>query len=107
MQTPTNVILTGLALIDLLVMSEYIPYDIITYLIDFPTPPPEPQKYTKLYRAVFIIFHTHFHCVVHSIASWLHVLLAFWRYQMVRCVALMLDRGEHVSVAQLVEQSRR
>lgn len=84
MLTPSNIILTGLAITDLLVMVEYIPYSIITYITDFPTDPPAPQKYKALWRAAYVIFHTHYHFVMHSISGWLHVLLAFWRFRIVR-----------------------
>ncbi|KAK6637426.1 hypothetical protein RUM44_007843 [Polyplax serrata] len=70
MKTHTNLILTGLAIADLLVMVEYIPFSYYFYI--------QPKKYTYN-LAVFILFHANFSQVCHTISIWLTVILAVWR----------------------------
>lgn len=76
MVSPTNAILTGLAVTDLLVMVEYIPYTMHQYV----------WKWSSLTArfswgwAVFILFHAHFGQVFHTISIGLTVTLAVWRY---------------------------
>lgn len=77
MRWPTNLILTGLAVADLLVMLEYIPFIFHRYLND------EGKKYIDNYSynwAVFTIFHAQFSQVFHFISCCLTVILAIWRY---------------------------
>ncbi|KAJ8879760.1 hypothetical protein PR048_020368 [Dryococelus australis] len=72
MSSPTNAILTGLAVADLLVMLEYIPFVGHTFL---------PYRQRLSYGwAVFVLFHSNFTQVCHTIAIWLTVILAVWRY---------------------------
>ncbi|RZF42710.1 hypothetical protein LSTR_LSTR001505 [Laodelphax striatellus] len=75
MYSPTNAILTGLAIADLLVMLEYIPFTLHMYLL---SRPPE-VRYTYGWAA-FVMFHSNFTQVGHSISIWLTVTLAVWRY---------------------------
>ncbi|ODM95268.1 Sex peptide receptor [Orchesella cincta] len=71
MINPTNIILTGLALADLLNMMEYVPYAI--YMTYF--------KHEKTYGwAMFVLMHSNFSQVCHTISIWLNVTLAVWRY---------------------------
>lgn len=77
MRWPTNFILTGLAVADLFVMLEYIPYASFAYL--------EPQsrmtiKYFSYGRSVYMMFHASFAQVCHFISCCLTVILAIWRY---------------------------
>ncbi|KAJ8928493.1 hypothetical protein NQ314_018948 [Rhamnusium bicolor] len=77
MRWPTNLILTGLAVADLLVMLEYIPFTFHRYLNE------EKRKYIDNYSynwAVFTIFHALFSQVFHFISCCLTVILAIWRY---------------------------
>ncbi|XP_043281381.1 G-protein coupled receptor dmsr-1-like isoform X2 [Venturia canescens] len=75
MSSPTNAILTGLAVADLLVMMEYIPYASHMYLYH------RPRRDTYTYGwAVFVFFHSIFTQVCHTISIWLTVTLAIWRY---------------------------
>ncbi|XP_042222561.1 G-protein coupled receptor dmsr-1-like [Homarus americanus] len=76
MVSPTNAILTGLAVTDLLVMVEYIPYTMHQYVW-------QGRPLTSQYSwgwAVFVLFHAHFAQVFHTISIWLTVTLAVWRY---------------------------
>lgn len=75
MRWPTNLILTGLAIADLLVMLEYIPFTYHRYLND--------RKFVTNYTynwAVFMSFHALFSQVFHFISCSLTVILAIWRY---------------------------
>ncbi|XP_063972209.1 G-protein coupled receptor dmsr-1-like isoform X2 [Diachasmimorpha longicaudata] len=75
MSSPTNAILTGLAVADLLVMLEYIPYASHMYLYH------RSRKDTYSYGwAVFVLVHSIFTQVCHTISIWLTVTLAIWRY---------------------------
>ncbi|XP_071533023.1 G-protein coupled receptor dmsr-1-like isoform X2 [Panulirus ornatus] len=76
MKSPTNAILTGLAVTDLLVMVEYIPYTMHQYVW-------RGRSLASQYSwgwAVFVLFHAHFAQVFHTISIWLTVTLAVWRY---------------------------
>ncbi|XP_071566171.1 G-protein coupled receptor dmsr-1 [Temnothorax nylanderi] len=75
MQSPTNMILTGLAVADLLVMIEYIPYAIHMYLYQ------RSRKDTFTYGwTIFVLFHSNFTQVCHTTSIFLTVTLAVWRY---------------------------
>ncbi|OXU22670.1 hypothetical protein TSAR_008552 [Trichomalopsis sarcophagae] len=75
MSSPTNAILTGLAVADMLVMIEYIPYAVHSYLYH------RPKRETYTYAwTVFVLFHSNFAQVFHTISIWLTVTLAVWRY---------------------------
>lgn len=78
MRSPTNAILTGLAIADLLVMIDYIPFACIGYIL--------PQlNYSKEEQltyswAWYVLFHSIFAQILHTTAIWLTVTLAIWRY---------------------------
>lgn len=79
MRSPTNAILTGLAIADLLVMIDYIPYSVIDTIL------PKMYKYSREERlnyhfAFIILSHSIFAQVFHTISIWLTVTLAVWRY---------------------------
>lgn len=77
MRWPTNYILTGLAVADLLVMIEYIPFAIHHYVRN------EHRYYIQHYTygwGVFMAFHGGFTIVFHFISCCLTVILAIWRY---------------------------
>ncbi|XP_026757699.2 G-protein coupled receptor dmsr-1-like isoform X2 [Galleria mellonella] len=75
MTSPTNSILTGLAVADLLVMLEYIPYALhMNIKIG-----PQVNKNTYAWT-VFVYFHSIFSQTFHTISIWLAVTLAVWRY---------------------------
>ncbi|BFF99014.1 uncharacterized protein DMAD_07020 [Drosophila madeirensis] len=77
MRSPTNAILTGLAVADLAVMLEYIPYTIHDYILSASLP---REKQLSYQWACFIKFHSVFPQVLHTISIWLTVTLAVWRY---------------------------
>lgn len=75
MRGPTNAILTGLAVADMLVMIEYIPYAVHTHLYH------RPKRDTFTFAwAWFVLVHSNFAQVFHTISIWLTVTLAVWRY---------------------------
>ncbi|XP_031848229.1 G-protein coupled receptor dmsr-1 isoform X1 [Nomia melanderi] len=75
MRSPTNIILTGLALADLLVMIDYIPYAFHLYLYR------RSRKDKFSYGwAIFVLFHSNFAQVCHTISICLTLILAVWRY---------------------------
>lgn len=76
MRSPTNLILTGLAVADLLVMLEYIPYASHMYLL---TNRPRLEQFSYGW-SLFVLFHSIFTQVCHTISIWLTVTLAVWRY---------------------------
>ncbi|XP_067013701.2 G-protein coupled receptor dmsr-1 [Anabrus simplex] len=78
MISPTNAILTALAVADLLVMLEYIPFACHQYL-----PHKKNRKFQDRYSygwTWFVLFHSNFAQVCHTISIWLTVTLAVWRY---------------------------
>ncbi|KAH8278273.1 hypothetical protein KR044_009432 [Drosophila immigrans] len=77
MRSPTNAILTGLAVADLAVMLEYIPYTVHDFILTDSLPREEKLSYSW---ACFIKFHSIFAQVLHTISIWLTVTLAVWRY---------------------------
>ncbi|CAG2111821.1 unnamed protein product, partial [Medioppia subpectinata] len=76
MISPTNAILTGLAVADMLVMTTYFPYSIHNFIRYGLT---ESEKYSKGW-AIFTLIHAHSSIVSHTISIWLTVILAVWRY---------------------------
>uniref|UniRef100_A0A1A9X0D9 G-protein coupled receptors family 1 profile domain-containing protein n=1 Tax=Glossina brevipalpis TaxID=37001 RepID=A0A1A9X0D9_9MUSC len=77
MRSPTNAILTGLAVADLAVMLEYIPYTTHDYILEESLPREQRLTYSW---ACFIKFHSIFTQLLHTISIWLTVTLAVWRY---------------------------
>lgn len=76
MISPTNAVLTGLAVTDLLVMVEYIPYTMHSYVWQGR---PLASHYSWGW-AVFVLFHAQFGQVFHTISIMLTIILAVWRY---------------------------
>lgn len=74
MRGPTNFILTSLAVADVLVMLEYIPF---AYLHDKST---SSSHYFTYSFAAFIIFHALFTQSFHFISCCITIILAVWRY---------------------------
>lgn len=75
---PINRILTALAIADMLVMLEYVPYACYAYLV-LPG-----ELYMPYNWAVFVLFHSHFTQVLHTISIGLTLVLAVWRYIAIR-----------------------
>lgn len=78
MRSPTNAILTGLAIADLLVMLDYIPFNINEYMFKHFEFGREGQR--SYVWAVVIYFHAYFSQTGHTISIFLTVTLAVWRY---------------------------
>ncbi|XP_050056613.1 G-protein coupled receptor dmsr-1-like isoform X3 [Aphis gossypii] len=77
MVSPTNAILTGLAVADLLVMVEYVPFAYHMYLR--PTNYPRADRFSYNW-SLFVLLHSDFSQAFHTISIWLTVTLAVWRY---------------------------
>ncbi|CAH0394927.1 unnamed protein product [Bemisia tabaci] len=75
MRSPTNSILTGLAIADLLVMIEYIPFSWHMYIRK-----QSRREHYNYYWSLFVLFHSNFAQVCHTVSIWLTLLLAIWRY---------------------------
>ncbi|XP_031640943.1 sex peptide receptor [Contarinia nasturtii] len=72
-KTPINTILKWLAVADMFLMIEYIPFSIHMYI------GPRPVGFKYLW-SVYILFHMHFTQILHTISISLTVILALWRY---------------------------
>lgn len=79
MISPTNAILTGLAVADMMVMFSYIPFSVHNYIRVGLT---EEEKFSFGW-AIFTLFHAHFTVVNHTISIWLTVTVAIWRFMAV------------------------
>jgi len=79
---PINMILTGIAVADCLVMVEYIPFTIHMYLLTHI----ERQQEEKFSLAwgYFLLFHTNFSIMIHTVSIWLTLSLAIWRFIMIK-----------------------
>ncbi|CAH1796830.1 unnamed protein product [Owenia fusiformis] len=86
MVTPTNVILLGLAVSDLLTMLSYIPFALHFYIL-YPSPPmgsaASPERNSQPW-VKFFLFHAQFTITSHTISIWLGVLLSIFRYVYVK-----------------------
>lgn len=77
-RSPTNAILTGLAVADFLVMIDYIPYSWFDNIL--PNMNYSRKTLFSYSTAWFIMFHSIFAQICHTISIWLTVTLAVWRY---------------------------
>ncbi|CAL4121615.1 unnamed protein product, partial [Meganyctiphanes norvegica] len=71
METPTNVILLGLAIADLLVVGEYVPYASSSLV---------QQDNSTWSHAIYLLIHAHLSHVCHTIAIWLTIMLGVTRW---------------------------
>ena len=76
MITSTNYILTALAIADMFTMLSYLPYSLYFYCI---TIPDYGYGHPKGW-IIYLLFNTHFIITTHTIAMWLTVALAVFRY---------------------------
>ena len=76
MISSTNYILTALAIADMLTMVSYLPYAVYFYCI---TIPDYKYKHPKGW-IIYLLFNTDFIITCHTIAMWLTVALAVFRY---------------------------
>uniref|UniRef100_A0A2A4JF21 G-protein coupled receptors family 1 profile domain-containing protein n=1 Tax=Heliothis virescens TaxID=7102 RepID=A0A2A4JF21_HELVI len=72
--TPINRLLKWLAVADVFVMLEYVPFAIYRYLL-FPDQEERPYSW-----AVYMLFHSHFTQILHTASILLTLSLAVWRY---------------------------
>ncbi|GAB0094563.1 uncharacterized protein DMENIID0001_098800 [Sergentomyia squamirostris] len=91
-KAPINIILKWLAVTDMIVMIEYIPFSTYMYLI-FPG-----KRDFKYSWAVYLLFHMHLSQILHTISITLTVTLAIWRYIAIK-YSLMYFRHPHGSFA--------
>ncbi|XP_013098054.1 G-protein coupled receptor dmsr-1 [Stomoxys calcitrans] len=90
-KAPINKILKWLAVADMFIMIEYIPFATSQYIYM----KPGEKDYTYAW-AVYILFHMHFTQVLHTISIGLTVTLALWRYVAIRhphgaCASFLLS----------------
>ena len=83
---PINLILSGIAVADCLVLVEYIPFTIHMYIMDDQTR--EQDEKFSLAWDIFLLFHTNFTIMIHTVSIWLTLSLAFWRLIMIRFSSL-------------------
>jgi len=76
MLNATNCLLTALAVTDLLTMCAYVPYAVYFYCYATPT----PDYGHRLGWIVYLIFQNNFSITAHTVAVWLTVSIAVFRY---------------------------
>lgn len=76
MITPTNHLLTALAIADVMTMVSYLPYATYFYCL---TVPDESYGHPKAW-VIYLLFNVYFTITTHTIAMWLTVSLAIFRY---------------------------
>ncbi|XP_037085383.1 sex peptide receptor-like [Pollicipes pollicipes] len=74
MASPTNAILAGLAIADIMVMVMYVPFTLHYYIQAF------GASSLTYGWAVFMLTYVHVTQVFHTVSIWLTVVLAVWRY---------------------------
>lgn len=77
--TPINRILTGLAVTDLLVMLEYVPFSIYMYFVHV-----RSKLYFTYAGSLFILIHMHFSQLLHTISIFQTLTLAICRHVAIR-----------------------
>jgi hypothetical protein len=83
MHTPVNVMLLALAIADLLIMLEYIPFAAHMYVSPMEDEQPREEKYSYA-AALFVFFHVHFTQILHTISIQLTLTMAIWRYAAIK-----------------------
>ncbi|XP_040569528.1 G-protein coupled receptor dmsr-1 [Lepeophtheirus salmonis] len=78
--SPINLILTGIAIADMLVMIEYIPFTLHRNLL---TGRSKEAEYSWGF-SLFVWSHSNFSLVIHAVSIWLTLSLAVWRFIMIR-----------------------
>ena len=85
---PINLILTGIAVADCLVLIEYIPFTIHMYILGDHSR--EQDEEFSLAWGIFLLFHTNFTIMIHTVSIWLTLSLAFWRLIMIKFSTLAI-----------------
>lgn len=84
MRTPTNCLLTGLAIADMLTMTSYVPFALHFRIVHNTSPAlPNPKRDTFAWTA-FLLFHANFAVTTHTAAIFLGVALSVFRFIYVR-----------------------
>ncbi|XP_069107372.1 G-protein coupled receptor dmsr-1-like [Argopecten irradians] len=78
METPINLVLTWMAVSDLLTMASYVPFAIHFYC-NHPSTSISPDKNSFKWMS-YLLFHVNFSATTHTISIWLGVSLAIFRY---------------------------
>uniref|UniRef100_A0A8D8VW65 Sex peptide receptor n=2 Tax=Cacopsylla melanoneura TaxID=428564 RepID=A0A8D8VW65_9HEMI len=95
--TPINRILTGLAVTDLLVMLEYVPFSIYMYFVHV-----RSKLYFTYTGSLFILIHMHFSQLLHTISIFQTLTLAICRHVAIRfphkCSASCSESSCYISV---------
>ncbi|XP_041369865.1 sex peptide receptor-like [Gigantopelta aegis] len=78
MISPTNTILMWLAVADLLTMLSYLPFSIHFYILKIPSFPTFTTM--SFVWICFLMFHASFSIICHTVAIWLTIALAIFRY---------------------------
>jgi len=89
MISPTNCLLTGLAVSDGLTMAAYLPFALRFYVLYGTEFNPETST---LAAARFTLFYACFSVVVHTVSIWITVLLAVFRYDNYRSSGASLKK---------------
>ncbi|GAB6031340.1 hypothetical protein CHUAL_009124 [Chamberlinius hualienensis] len=77
MVSPTNAILTGLAIADMLVMLDYLPFTLYTYILSGQLHRCVRYSYSLSWST---LFHAHFSIICHNVSIGLTLTLAVWRF---------------------------
>ncbi|CAG5124409.1 unnamed protein product [Candidula unifasciata] len=80
MASSTNTILLWLAVADLLTMVDYLPFAIHFYVMEPADATRQPFSTPEFSWICFLLFHASFSIVCHTIAIWLTIALAIFRY---------------------------
>ena len=78
----SSLLSSGIAVADMLLMIEYIPFNVHLYIWTGDDRP-EEEKLAWSWAAV-IWFHSNFSIVIHTVSIWLTLSLAVWRFIMIR-----------------------
>ena len=79
-RNPINLILTGIAVADVLVMLEYIPFAIHMYLLKSRS----MEEEYSYHWGIFLLFHGNFSTHIHTVSIWYSLQLAVWRLIMIK-----------------------
>ncbi|XP_059154203.1 sex peptide receptor-like [Physella acuta] len=80
MSSSTNTLLLWLAVADLLTMVEYLPFALHFYVMEPSDPTHHPFSSRQFHWICFLLFHASFSIVCHTVAIWLTIALAIFRY---------------------------
>ena len=81
MRNTTNMLLTALAVSDLLTMASYIPFALQFYVLYGLEPTPKRNTKPSIH---FFLFHVNFTVTTHTVSIWLGVLLSIYRYAYIK-----------------------